>query len=134
METHQSSTACLCNPFGIFFGSWKGTFPGRNTRELLENPKLEPGSAARSCPRTLSGTFLNCYPKFPRRNLPRTLSNPPRDKERCGMLRTLSDGMKLRSQTSDLWTDAATTESAVREEKDAQEKESIERISRRAKR
>ena len=34
------------------------------------------------------------------------------------------DRMKLRSQTSDLWTDAATVVRAVREEKESEEKES----------
>ena len=40
------------------------------------------------------------------------------------------DRMQLRSQTSDLWTDAATVVRAVREENESEEKESVERRAR----
>ena len=42
--------------------------------------------------------------------------------------------MKFRSQTSDLWTDATTVVRAVREEKESEEKESVDRRSSCAKR
>ena len=41
---------------------------------------------------------------------------------------------KFRSQTSDLWIDAATVVKAVREEKESEEKGAVEGRSRRAKR